>query len=84
MEERKRELRQRHEAQRVELELEEAFENDPQIVRAYGTIAVLVAIIAERRQELRAEAALPLEQQSHADQDAIDAAFAALLADLDL
>ena len=42
----------------------------------------------EEEERLKAEAAaaeeLPPEQQSHVDQDAIDAAFNALLADLDL
>lgn len=91
-EERKRERQERYEAERAERRAQEPepeAETDPLILQAYEAISMLLGVITERREELQASAVadaqeLPLEQQPHDDQEAIDAAVALLLAELDI
>ncbi len=77
----------RHEKEEQEEKREP--ETDPIILKAYEAMSMLLAVITNRREELREEAAaalaaLPPEQQPHADQAAIDAAVALILAGVDL
>jgi cyanate lyase len=91
-EERKRERQERYEAERAARRAQEPEpvpETDPLILQAYEAISMLGNVIKERLKELRDEAAavaqeLPLEQRPHADQDAIDATAASILAGLDI